>query len=386
MGRERNGLLHQLESVQMGKSESVTGNRRTIKSRWRADYKRVIKSFSRPAAGHGPPDPDDIRPPQVLLQTVKYLLSEVVPSQSLPWNEVYDFVFDRLRAVRQDLVIQGTPSVESVEILEPIARFLAYAGYRSCEEPASRFDAVIHRQHLLECVQRLLVLYDRKEQESGGSATGCDGRADTEALYLVLAPGSADALQRALQLPAAYRSDTVKSALEFSLACYSGNYVRALRRLPPLPPLLACLAALHVPHLRRWAACRHCRHCSPASPHYTCRTSAGPAGDECGLQQPHPALPEHCARRPLLGGQRGRSRGRVSALRAERRRRRRNIFRQEPFRPQCTSAYAGPPESSRPEAGCGRRHKIVAGRTCVIIWEAVSIKWHIGLRAKGQNM
>ncbi|XP_049945979.1 SAC3 domain-containing protein 1 isoform X4 [Schistocerca serialis cubense] len=321
--RERNGLLHQLESVQMGKSESVTGNRRTIKSRWRADYKRVIKSFSRPAAGHGPPDPDDIRPPQVLLQTVKYLLSEVVPSQSLPWNEVYDFVFDRLRAVRQDLVIQGTPSVESVEILEPIARFLAYAGYRSCEEPASRFDAVIHRQHLLECVQRLLVLYDRKEQESGGSATGCDGRADTEALYLVLAPGSADALQRALQLPAAYRSDTVKSALEFSLACYSGNYVRALRRLPPLPPLLACLAALHVPHLRRWAACRHCRHCSPASPHYTCRTSA---------------------------------------------------------------AYAGPPESSRPEAGCGRRHKIVAGRTCVIIWEAVSIKWHIGLRAKGQNM
>ncbi|XP_049797697.1 SAC3 domain-containing protein 1 isoform X1 [Schistocerca nitens] len=251
--RERNGLLHQLESVQMGKSESVTGNRRTIKSRWRADYKRVIKSFSRPAAGHGPPDPDDIRPPQVLLQTVKYLLSEVVPSQSLPWNEVYDFVFDRLRAVRQDLVIQGTPSVESVEILEPIARFLAYAGYRSCEEPASLFDAVIHRRHLLECVQRLLVLYDRQEQESGGSATGCDGRADTEALYLVLAPGSADALQRALQLPAAYRSDTVKSALEFSLACYSGNYVRALRRLPLLPPLLACLAALHVPHLRRQA-------------------------------------------------------------------------------------------------------------------------------------
>ncbi|XP_049797698.1 SAC3 domain-containing protein 1 isoform X2 [Schistocerca nitens] len=219
--RERNGLLHQLESVQMGKSESVTGNRRTIKSRWRADYKRVIKSFSRPAAGHGPPDPDDIRPPQVLLQTVKYLLSEVVPSQSLPWNEVYDFVFDRLRAVRQDLVIQGTPSVESVEILEPIARFLAYAGYRSCEEPASLFDAVIHRRHLLECVQRLLVLYDRQEQESGGSATGCDGRADTEALYLVLAPGSADALQRALQLPAAYRQ-----ALRVMSVAYSSRTLR----------------------------------------------------------------------------------------------------------------------------------------------------------------
>ncbi|XP_049770902.1 SAC3 domain-containing protein 1 isoform X3 [Schistocerca cancellata] len=219
--RERNGLLHQLESVQMGKSESVTGNRRTIKSRRRADYKRVIKSFSRPAAGHGPPDPDDIRPPQVLLQTVKYLLSEVVPSQSLPWNEVYDFVFDRLRAVRQDLVIQGTPSVESVEILEPIARFLAYAGYRSCEEPASRFDAVIHRQHLLECVQRLLVLYDRQERESGRSATGCDGRADTEALYLVLAPGSADALQRALQLPAAYRQ-----ALRVMSVAYSSRTLR----------------------------------------------------------------------------------------------------------------------------------------------------------------
>lgn len=244
-------MLHQLESVQMGKSEPVTGNRRSVKSRWRADINRVVKSYGRSAAGQGPPHPEDIRPPQVLLKSVRYLISEVLPTRTLPWNEVYDFVFDRLRAVRQDLVIQGTPTKESVEILEPIARFLAYAGYRSCEEPASRFDAAIHGRHLLECVQRLLVLYDWREREDGRSADECPGRADVEALYLALAPGSVDALLRAVQLPAEYRSSAVECALAFSLACYSGNYVRALRLLRRLPPLPACLAALHLPHLRR---------------------------------------------------------------------------------------------------------------------------------------
>jgi hypothetical protein len=48
----------------------------------------------------------------------------------MEWCIVYDFVFDRLRAVRQDLVIQGLGSVDSIKVLEPIVRFHCYAGYR----------------------------------------------------------------------------------------------------------------------------------------------------------------------------------------------------------------------------------------------------------------
>ena len=39
-------------------------------------------------------------------------------------------MFDRLRAVRQDLVIQHCGGEDSVEILEKVVRFLLYSDYR----------------------------------------------------------------------------------------------------------------------------------------------------------------------------------------------------------------------------------------------------------------
>ena len=48
----------------------------------------------------------------------------------LRWVEVYDFIFDRLRAVRQDLTIQQTDGQEAVTVLEYAVRFYIYSGYR----------------------------------------------------------------------------------------------------------------------------------------------------------------------------------------------------------------------------------------------------------------
>jgi len=49
----------------------------------------------------------------------------------VPWHRVYEFVFDRLRAVRQDMVIQRIAGNAAIWILESGVRFLIYAGYRS---------------------------------------------------------------------------------------------------------------------------------------------------------------------------------------------------------------------------------------------------------------
>jgi len=47
------------------------------------------------------------------------------------WHRVYEFIFDRLRAVRQDMVIQRIGGNSAICILESSVRFLIYAGYRS---------------------------------------------------------------------------------------------------------------------------------------------------------------------------------------------------------------------------------------------------------------
>lgn len=48
----------------------------------------------------------------------------------VPLAVVYDFVNDRLRAVRQDMIIQRLPPRECQVLLEPMVRFYVYFGYR----------------------------------------------------------------------------------------------------------------------------------------------------------------------------------------------------------------------------------------------------------------
>ncbi len=47
-----------------------------------------------------------------------------------PFNVIYDFVFDRLRSVRQDLVIQRITDQSAIAILEVIIRFHVFSAYR----------------------------------------------------------------------------------------------------------------------------------------------------------------------------------------------------------------------------------------------------------------
>lgn len=111
---------------------------------------KVISEFSRSAAGMRSPIKQDLRTPGALSRTVEYLLEEyvrstsnctiaslifrsncrVLPDKRKPFNVVYDFIFDRLRAVRQEIVIQNLDTIVTVRLLEPIVLFLAYSAYR----------------------------------------------------------------------------------------------------------------------------------------------------------------------------------------------------------------------------------------------------------------
>ena len=112
-----------------------------------------------------------------------------------PFHVAYDFIFDRLRAVRQETIIQNYNAQQTIRILEPVIMFLAYSRYRLCEETIQNFDPKICEQHLQECLKRILIAYD---EESGA---GTDKRCFIEALYQVHNLGSTTALTRCLQLP-----------------------------------------------------------------------------------------------------------------------------------------------------------------------------------------
>lgn len=253
--REREGLLHKFETA-----EEQRGNRRP-----KADPGRTVKCFSRPAAGQIMTAPEQLRPAPVLLSTIRYLFTEITTRADVDWLAAYNFVFDRLRAVRQDIVIQRIGPHESIRLFELIVRFLVYSEQRLCERNISDYDPKINNQHLTECIKHLLTLYD--EAESQHNACGdaqpysqdqkpgiSDNREEMEALYILIHIGDVEALQRALTLPPQLReTKKVRMAIEISVAWYLRNYARVCSMVPRLSPILVCGALVSLRQLRRTA-------------------------------------------------------------------------------------------------------------------------------------
>lgn len=250
--REREGLLHKYE---------IDEGTKHMK-RPKADPARTVKSFSRSAAGQVMTDPNLLRPPHILLSTVRYLFTKIITRTDLDWTSIYDFVFDRLRSIRQDAVIQRIDITAGILLLEPIVRFHVYAAQRLCEKDISEFDTKINSKHLLECIKQLLVLYDQRSREDTTDNTDIhkdleklvlnDSRSEMEAIYILLHIGDREALKRALTLSTDLKkSPAIRLATKISLAWYLRNYVYVHHLVIQLPPLLACAFFCNLQSFRR---------------------------------------------------------------------------------------------------------------------------------------
>ncbi|XP_051893967.1 SAC3 domain-containing protein 1 [Pristis pectinata] len=212
----------------------------------------AVKEWRRPAAGCEAAAPEELRPPAVLLQTMRHLVERVVPRaepghgpEAEPWPLVHDFVVDRLRSVRQDLAAQRLGGRPAAAILEQSLRFLLagpfWLGRPPPCDPRPREPGSIDAQ-VRECFSRLLAIYSEGEHEN---------RAEFQALALLYDLGSDAAYHRALQLPAHIKdSPEMKMAFTINQALAEGNYVRCLRVVRRLPFLESCAVYRHIPMLR----------------------------------------------------------------------------------------------------------------------------------------
>ncbi|XP_022086610.1 germinal-center associated nuclear protein-like isoform X2 [Acanthaster planci] len=239
--RELQMRLHPLEMV-LGTEDS---------RRPRSDPSATIKEYSRPAAGKADALTSDLRPPQVLLKTVHFMIKRILPRTDYRFVKLYDFVFDRLRSVRQDLVIQRVTGTECVQILEMAVRFHLYSGYSLCTEPVANYDGKINADHAQECLKRLLVMYRDADRE--GTVISND-REELEALYLLFNLGSTEALQHAVSLPKQVRQHpSVRLALRIHSANLQGNFLRVWRLASECSYIQSCALHRHLLEMRRRA-------------------------------------------------------------------------------------------------------------------------------------
>ncbi|KAK6626596.1 hypothetical protein RUM44_009070 [Polyplax serrata] len=237
--RQRENLLHKFEMKRGTECHRLP----------EFDPARVVKCFNRSAAGKETTNPSNLRPFPVLLKTINYLYQEVFPFHKEKPLYVYNFMFDRFRAIRQDVVIQNLGSLETIKVLEPIVKFLMYFGYLLSDVDVNEFDGHINQSHLQECLKRLLVCYDECRDDEGNT-----NRWDIESAYTLLNLGNIKPLTRGIHLCETLGvNKTYKTCVELSLQWYLRNYSRVFCMITQLPPLLLCAVSTCLPEIRKYS-------------------------------------------------------------------------------------------------------------------------------------
>lgn len=129
-------------------------------------FEIMVKQYARSSADQANPLPRELRPVPVLIQTMHYMLKNIIyPIESNIEQDLsswYDFCWDRLRAIRKDIVQQNLQNSEVVTILEQIGRF-----HIACYDLMlgySDFDIKLNTENLNNCIQMLMPMYRDSEQ------------------------------------------------------------------------------------------------------------------------------------------------------------------------------------------------------------------------------
>ena len=141
--------------------------------------KYAIKKYERSAADRKVDDADNIRPPSVLLQTINYLITEILDYEKKGpqysnykyvedprYNviqEIYLFFSDRSRAIRQDFIVLNNHSERNcIQTFERIARFHLLASNEFAE--LEQFNDMQNSQQLTATLTSLREFYQHSRK------------------------------------------------------------------------------------------------------------------------------------------------------------------------------------------------------------------------------
>lgn len=100
----------------------------------------AIKCYTRSAAARDSPLPQQVRSGPVLHTTMHFICCYLLDRDDVSWAEIHDFVFDRTRCIRQDLMYQRLSDDQAIAITERCVRFHLLSLFYSYADE-SRADA-----------------------------------------------------------------------------------------------------------------------------------------------------------------------------------------------------------------------------------------------------
>ncbi|KAJ0249662.1 SAC3 family protein B [Hirschfeldia incana] len=204
-----------------------------------------------------------IRPMPILQNTMEYLLSLL----DRPYNEnflgLYNFLWDRMRAIRMDLRMQHIFNREAITLLEQMIRLHILAMHELCEYTKGEgfsegFDAHLNIEQMNKTSVELFQMYDDHRKRGITVSTEKEFRGYYALLKLDKHPGykvepSELSLDLANMTPEIRQTSEVLFARNVARACRTGNFIAFFRLARKASYLQACLMHAHFSKLRTQA-------------------------------------------------------------------------------------------------------------------------------------
>ncbi|KAL5701593.1 hypothetical protein ACHQM5_026913 [Ranunculus cassubicifolius] len=243
--RERKGDLD--------KYERLDGNRN------QTSISLAVKKYTRTAEREA----DLIRPMPVLQQTIDYLLALLDQPYDDRFLGMYNFLWDRMRAIRMDLRMQHIFNQEAIVMLEQMIRLHIIAMHELCEYNKGEgfsegFDAHLNIEQMNKTSVELFQMYDDHRKKGITVLSEKEFRGYYALLKLDKHPGykvepAELSLDLAKMTPEIRQTPEILFARDVARACRTGNFIAFFRLARRATYLQACLMHAHFAKLRTQA-------------------------------------------------------------------------------------------------------------------------------------
>ncbi|TVU37512.1 hypothetical protein EJB05_10828, partial [Eragrostis curvula] len=219
----------------------------------------AVKKYNRTAER----DADLIRPLPVLQKTMDYLLNLLDHAYDDNFLGLYNFLWDRMRAIRMDLRMQHFFNQDAISMLEQMIRLHIIAMHELCEYNKGEgfsegFDAHLNIEQMNKTSVELFQMYDDHRRKGVFFPAEKEFRGYYALLKLDKHPGyKVEPAELSLDLAKMSReikgSPEILFAREVARACRMGNFIAFFRLARKATYLQACLMHAHFAKLRRQA-------------------------------------------------------------------------------------------------------------------------------------
>ncbi|XP_072028126.1 germinal-center associated nuclear protein-like [Amphiura filiformis] len=210
----------------------------TLNAQDKVHHPSAVKEYSRSSADQEEPLPHELRPANVLMMTMNYLINNIMNrGEEGRWEDWFDFLWNRTRAIRKDITQQHMCDVSAVELMEKCARFHIFCAHRLCNQDRAIFDPKINNENLTKCLQSLRQFY----HDLANEGIYCPSEAEFRTYDVLLNLNEGDMLRQVQHYrPEVRGSENVKFAIKTFSAVNSNNYVKFFKLVRSASYLNAC--------------------------------------------------------------------------------------------------------------------------------------------------